>query len=107
MFEQRRYGQKYCHPDHRPEPKRSRPSKWKAPPGWRQLRLQVFAAKGRRCYKCGAFANSVDHVLAVTLGGTHDLSNLRPACLRCNSSTGATGCVLEGWLCEDDEPRAA
>ena len=63
---------------------------WKAPPGWRKLRLQVFARYGRACYRCGAYANSVDHAVPVVLGGTHDLSNLRPACSRCNSSTGAS-----------------
>jgi hypothetical protein len=42
------------------------------------------------CYRCGGYANSVDHVVPVALGGTHALSNLRPACSRCNSSTGAS-----------------
>jgi 5-methylcytosine-specific restriction endonuclease McrA len=63
---------------------------WKAPPGWRKIRLQVFAVKGRRCYRCGAYATTVDHAIPVVLGGTHDLSNLRPACSPCNSSTGAS-----------------
>jgi 5-methylcytosine-specific restriction endonuclease McrA len=65
-------------------------SGWKAPPGWRKIRLQVFAVKGRSCYRCGAYATTVDHAVPVVLGGTHDLSNLRPACSRCNSSTGAS-----------------
>ena len=63
---------------------------WTAPPGWRKIRLQVFAAKGRTCWRCGAYANSVDHLVPVALGGTHDLSNLLPACSRCNSSAGAS-----------------
>jgi 5-methylcytosine-specific restriction endonuclease McrA len=62
---------------------------WKAPPGWRKIRLQVFAAMGRSCYRCGAYATTVDHVIPVVLGGSHDLGNLRPACARCNFSTGA------------------
>lgn len=65
-------------------------SSWKAPPGWRKTRLQVFARLGRACYRCGAYANTVDHAIPLALGGTHDLSNLRPACSRCNSSTGAS-----------------
>ena len=65
-------------------------SAWRAPPGWRKLREQVFARDGRACYRCGGYANTVDHVVPVALGGTHALSNLRPACGRCNSSTGAS-----------------
>ena len=63
---------------------------WQWPPGWRALRAATFARWGRACWRCGAYATTVDHVVAVVLGGTHDLSNLRPACARCNSSTGAS-----------------
>jgi 5-methylcytosine-specific restriction endonuclease McrA len=62
---------------------------WPWPPGWRRLREAVFARDGRACWRCGGYATTVDHVVAVVLGGTHDLSNLRPACGHCNSSTGA------------------
>jgi 5-methylcytosine-specific restriction endonuclease McrA len=65
-------------------------SGWKALPGGRKLREQVFAAYGRACWRCGGYANSVDHVVAVVLGGSHDLSNLRPCCSGCNSSMGAS-----------------
>lgn len=65
-------------------------SKWKAPPGWRKTRELVFARDGRRCYRCGGYATTVDHRVPVALGGTHALSNLRPACPGCNSSTGAS-----------------
>lgn len=37
----------------------------------------------------GATADTVDHILPVASGGTHELSNLRPACRSCNSSRGA------------------
>lgn len=63
---------------------------WKAPPGWRKTRERVFAAYGRACWRCGAYATTVDHVVAVALGGGHGLDNLRPCCQRCNSSTGAS-----------------
>jgi 5-methylcytosine-specific restriction endonuclease McrA len=92
-------------------------SSWKTPPGWRKLRLQVFARDGRACYRCGAYANSVDHVLPVALGGTHALSNLRPACSRCNSSTGASlgnrmyprtpPPQLRGWIAAGRPSRSA
>jgi 5-methylcytosine-specific restriction endonuclease McrA len=63
---------------------------WKAPPGWRKIRQQVFAVKGRSCWRCGAYATTVDHVVPVVLGGGHGLANLRPACSRCNYSAGAS-----------------
>jgi 5-methylcytosine-specific restriction endonuclease McrA len=62
---------------------------WAWPPGWRALRAATFARWGRACWRCGAYATTVDHVVAVVLGGTHDLSNLRPCCSTCNSSAGA------------------
>jgi 5-methylcytosine-specific restriction endonuclease McrA len=65
-------------------------STWQWPPGWRRLREATFARWGRACWRCGAYATTVDHVVAVVLGGTHDLSNLRPCCQHCNSSTGAS-----------------
>ena len=62
---------------------------WQWPPGWRRLREAVFARDGRACWRCGAYADTIDHVVAVVLGGGHDLGNLRPACGHCNSSVGA------------------
>jgi len=62
---------------------------WRAPPGWYSLRKRVFAAKGRVCWWCGRPATTVDHVLALVLGGTSDLANLVPSCARCNYSRGA------------------
>jgi hypothetical protein len=35
----------------------------------------VFAKYGRACWRCGAYANTVDHAVAVVLGGSHDMSN--------------------------------
>jgi 5-methylcytosine-specific restriction endonuclease McrA len=63
---------------------------WEAPPGWQKLRAATFARWGRACWRCGAYASTVDHVVPRVLGGTHDLDNLRPACRRCNFSTGAS-----------------
>jgi 5-methylcytosine-specific restriction endonuclease McrA len=63
---------------------------WQRPPRWNALRKATFARYGRACYRCGKYANSVDHVVAQFLGGTDDLANLRPACGHCNSSTGAS-----------------
>jgi 5-methylcytosine-specific restriction endonuclease McrA len=62
---------------------------WKPPPGWTTTRKKVLAAKGRACWWCGAWANTVDHVRPLALGGSDDMSNLVPACARCNYSRGA------------------
>jgi 5-methylcytosine-specific restriction endonuclease McrA len=63
---------------------------WEWPPGWKKLREATFRRHGRVCWRCGSYANTVDHVVPRVLGGTHELSNLRPACSSCNSSTGAS-----------------
>lgn len=65
-------------------------SSWQWPPGWRALRNATFRRYGHVCYRCGGYAGTVDHIRPVALGGTHTLDNLRPACQRCNSSTGAS-----------------
>jgi 5-methylcytosine-specific restriction endonuclease McrA len=63
---------------------------WKWPPGWRAIRRQVFAAKGRQCWWCGAPATTVDHYpIAASQGGPHELWNLIPSCARDNYSRGA------------------
>lgn len=44
---------------------------------------------GGRCWLCGGEANSIDHVIPVSRGGSNWPSNLRPACRHCNSAKGA------------------
>ena len=51
---------------------------------WQAIRRQVFARYGRTCHVCGAPAVDVDHLLPIADGGGDELSNLRPACARCN-----------------------
>jgi 5-methylcytosine-specific restriction endonuclease McrA len=41
-----------------------------------------------KCSYCGDPAVEIDHVIPTSKGGTHELSNLVPACLRCNRSKG-------------------
>jgi 5-methylcytosine-specific restriction endonuclease McrA len=53
-----------------------------------QLRARM-AFWGDRCWMCAGDADTVDHVIPLSLGGPHCLSNLRPACRSCNSSKGA------------------
>ena len=53
---------------------------------WRKLRLAVLARDGYGCHYCGGLADSVDHVIPKSQGGTDDPSNLVAACIECNSS---------------------
>lgn len=46
---------------------------------------------GGLCWMCGAQATAIDHVIALSAGGTGWPANLRPACKPCNSSKGARG----------------
>lgn len=41
---------------------------------------------GNRCWMCRGPFEAVDHVKPLSKGGAHILSNLRPACVSCNSS---------------------
>jgi|GEM_PF-5783469 hypothetical protein len=43
---------------------------------------------GRRCVWCGRKATCIDHVLPVPWGGTSDVCNLQPLCVKCNSKKG-------------------
>jgi 5-methylcytosine-specific restriction endonuclease McrA len=47
-----------------------------------------------RCYRCGVLLTvdtvTVDRIIPGIHGGTYRRNNIRPACGRCNSSTGAT-----------------
>lgn len=47
-----------------------------------------------RCYRCGTLLTvetvTVDRIIPGCRGGTYRRTNIRPACGRCNSETGAT-----------------
>lgn len=53
-----------------------------------------WAVPACRCYRCGCLLTvdtlTVDRIIPGCRGGTYKRSNIRPACARCNSSTGAT-----------------
>ncbi len=58
-------------------------------PQWRRIRLYVLDRDGRRCWRCGRPANTVDHIVAAADGGAlYDPANLRAACTTCNSADG-------------------
>lgn len=56
---------------------------------YRTARARVLA-ESTVCWICGRpGSDTVDHVVPVARGGSHDAANLRPAHLGCNSSRGA------------------
>jgi hypothetical protein len=62
-----------------------------------EIHLDTVAGRGQpacRCYRCGKLLTvdtvTVDRIIPGCQGGTYRRSNIRPACARCNSSTGAT-----------------
>lgn len=51
---------------------------------------------GYRCAYCGGPYEHVDHVIPLSRGGTAWASNLRPACIHCNTSK--SNKLLEEWI---------
>jgi len=49
-------------------------------------RRAVFARDGHRCQYCDARADSIDHVVPRSRGGTHTWENVVAACRRCNGT---------------------
>lgn len=52
---------------------------------WHRLRAYVLERDKWVCHICGGKANSVDHIIPVSAGGSHSLENLSAACFLCNS----------------------
>jgi 5-methylcytosine-specific restriction endonuclease McrA len=48
-------------------------------------RRTVFARDGQHCQYCGSAAESIDHVVPRSRGGTHTWDNVVAACRRCNT----------------------
>lgn len=54
-------------------------------------RRKVFERNAYRCVTCGSFKDlHVDHIVALTNGGTDDLDNLQTLCAVCNMRKGAS-----------------
>lgn len=58
-----------------------------------KLRYNIFERDGYRCKVCGLGASDgavleVDHVIAVSKGGSNDIENLQTLCWACNSGKG-------------------
>jgi 5-methylcytosine-specific restriction endonuclease McrA len=65
--------------------------------GWEKRRAATFRHYGRVCWVCGEpGADSIDHVVPISEGGTHTLDNLRPAHRACNSRRNALRLIERG-----------
>lgn len=51
---------------------------------WRKLRKRILERDQYICQYCGNEADTVDHVIERSKGGTDSLDNLVAACRRCN-----------------------
>jgi hypothetical protein len=74
----------------------------------RRLRFEILRRDGHTCRYCGAkapdVALTVDHVLAVALGGGDEPNNLVTACVDCNSGKSST--TADAALVEDVDATA-
>ncbi|OLT14248.1 endonuclease [Pseudonocardia sp. CNS-139] len=68
-------------------------------------RAGVLRRDGRRCAYCGKRADTIDHVIPRSRGGTHDWDNCVAACRACNSRKADHLLDDLGWTLESP-PRA-
>lgn len=62
----------------------------------------VMARDGYRCVRCSADEDlTLDHILPQSLGGSHEASNLRCMCRKCNSARPVNGKALSDDLAAD------
>jgi 5-methylcytosine-specific restriction endonuclease McrA len=53
---------------------------------YKKNRKIVLETNNYICHYCQGPANTADHIIPVSSGGTNELNNLLPACHNCNST---------------------
>jgi 5-methylcytosine-specific restriction endonuclease McrA len=53
---------------------------------YKRNRKIILETNNYICHYCGLPATTADHIQPVSKGGTNELSNLLPACHKCNST---------------------
>lgn len=66
------------------------------PDDWHSLRKEILVRDNYTCQYCGNHANTVDHIIARSRGGSHEKSNLQASCRGCNSQKKDRS--LKEWL---------
>lgn len=59
-------------------------SSYAQPGNWKTTKRRILERDGHRCYLCGGTAITVDHVVNVAAGGSHDDDNLAAICDPCH-----------------------
>jgi 5-methylcytosine-specific restriction endonuclease McrA len=53
---------------------------------YKRNRRKVLEDSNYTCHYCQGIANTADHIIPVSFGGTNEISNLLAACHKCNSA---------------------
>lgn len=65
---------------------------------WKALREKILKRDNFTCGYCGGEATQVDHIIAVSKGGSNDESNLISACARCNRLKSDKALMRTQWV---------
>jgi hypothetical protein len=71
---------------------------------WRKIRQRILQRDQNCCYWCGAEANTVDHLIERSAGGTDDEQNLVAACAKCNYGRVGSKALRGGFFNNDRTP---
>jgi 5-methylcytosine-specific restriction endonuclease McrA len=52
---------------------------------YKRVRAEVLQRDYFTCHYCGQEANTVDHLIPISKGGTDEATNMVAACIKCNS----------------------
>jgi 5-methylcytosine-specific restriction endonuclease McrA len=82
-----------ANPERAREKSRQSKQRWRARKrdgiGYRVATKDIRRLSLANCVACGLPADSLDHVIPLSRGGSHGIGNLAPMCRGCNSSKGA------------------
>jgi 5-methylcytosine-specific restriction endonuclease McrA len=53
---------------------------------YQRVRKEVLQRDYYTCHYCGQEANTVDHLIPISKGGTDEATNMVAACVQCNSA---------------------